>query len=166
MIAASGMYPERHFSVDVRSRPVGLSPTREPMGPAFKIYRLFIIRVDTEGTELMPHPKDSQKSSDSVNAASGISLLARQIEAAKQMLLKRPIPSKEYAAWNDQTKACLIQVYGQGSPNIDTIIGASGTAATWLFMPDDAADQYAASVLENKVQMLESCVVALKRKAK
>ncbi|MBT8331953.1 MAG: hypothetical protein KJP06_06440, partial [Deltaproteobacteria bacterium] len=116
--------------------------------------------------ETMPDAKDSQKPSDSFDPASGIQLLTRQIEAAKQMLLKRPIPSKDYAAWNDQTKTCLIQVYGQGSPNIDTITEASGTAPAWLFMPDDAADQYAASVLENKVQMLEGCVVSLKRKAR
>jgi hypothetical protein len=33
-------------------------------------------------------------------------------------------------------------------------------------MPDDAADRYAASSLENKVRRLEACAVALKRKDK
>ena len=114
----------------------------------------------------MSQPEHSQKTSDSVDAASGIQLLARQIEAAKKMLLERPIPSKEYAAWNDQTKTCLIQVYGERSPNVDTITGAVGSAPAWLFMPDDVADQNEASCLENKITLLEGCVVALKRKAK
>ena len=93
-------------------------------------------------------------------------MLARQIEAAKHMLRNRPIPSKEYSAWNDQTRICLIQVYGERSPNIDTITGAAGSAPVWLFMPDDVAEQYNASCLENKIKLLEGCVVALKRKAK
>jgi hypothetical protein len=114
----------------------------------------------------MIQPKDPRNASGSFDPASGIQLLARQIETAKQMLLKRPIPIKEYAAWNDQTKTCLIQVYGQGSPNIDTITGASGTAPAWLFMPDDVADQNTASGLENKIKLLEGCVVALRRKDK
>lgn len=108
----------------------------------------------------MPEAKNHE------NASFGISLLARQIEAAKQMLLKRPIPSKEYSAWNDQTKAHLIRVYGERSPNIDTITEAAGTASVWLSMPDDVAERYVASSLEEKIQKLEGCVVALKRKAK
>ena len=114
----------------------------------------------------MSQALDSQKPSDSVNPAAGVQILTRQIEAAKKILLNRPIPSKAYAAWNDQTKICLIQVYGERSPNIDTIMEASGTAPAWLFMPDDVAEQNKASGLENKIKLLEGCVVSLKRKAK
>ena len=114
----------------------------------------------------MSQPKHPQKPTDSIDPASGIQLLTRQIEAAKQMLLKRPIPPKEYTAWDDQTKTCLIQVYGERSPNIDTITGASGSAPAWLFMPDDVAEHYNASCLENKIKLLEGCVVTLRRKDK
>ena len=114
----------------------------------------------------MSQPKNPQKTPDSVDPATGIQLLTRQIEAAKQMLPKRPIASKEWAAWNDQTKACLIQVYGEHSPNIDTITGAVGSAPAWLFMPDDVAEQNEASCLENKIRLLEGCVVTLRRKDK
>lgn len=101
-----------------------------------------------------------------VDMESGIELLLRQIEAAKQLLTNRPIQPKDHAVWSDQTKASLIRIYGEGSPNIDTIVEASGTTPVWLFMPDDVAQQYVASCLENKLQMLEGCVVALRRKAK
>jgi hypothetical protein len=119
-----------------------------------------------ERTEFMSQLKHSQKTSDTVDSASGIELLTRQIEAAKQILPKKPIPPEEYAAWNDQTKNCLIRIYGEGSPNIDTISGAPGTAPAWLFMPDDAAEQYKAACLENKIKLLEGCVVSLRRKYK
>ncbi|MGD2097240.1 MAG: hypothetical protein PVG35_06630 [Desulfobacterales bacterium] len=101
-----------------------------------------------------------------MSEAKNLEMLTRQIEAAKQILLKSPIPSKEYSAWNDQTRTCLIQVYGERSPNIDTITGAVGSAPAWLFMPDDVAEQHDASCLENKIKLLEGCVVALRRKAK
>ena len=60
----------------------------------------------------------------------------------------------------------MISIYSEGSPNVDTVTEASGSMPTWLMMPDDAAERYAASTLENKVRRLEACVVALKRKYK
>ena len=114
----------------------------------------------------MQNTNDSPNSSDPVDPASGAQLLTQQIEAAKQMLLNQPIQTKAYAAWNDQTKAHLIRVYGERSPNIDTITEAVSTAPAWLFMPDDVAERYVTSSLEEKIQRLESCVVALKRKVK
>ena len=111
-------------------------------------------------------PQDPKMSFEPVDEESGVELLLRQIEAAKKLLKNRPIQSKDHEAWNDQTKASLIRIYGEGSPNIDTIAEASSTTPVWLFMPDDVAQQYAASCLENKLQMLEGCVVALRRKAK
>ncbi len=110
--------------------------------------------------------KAEKKSSEPVDIQSGIELLSGQIEAAKQILTKRPIQSKDYQAWNDRTGSYLIRIYGERSPNIDTIIEASGTSPVWLFMPDDVAERHTASALENKLQMLKGCVVALKRKAK
>ena len=58
----------------------------------------------------------------------------------------------------------MIQIYGEGSPNVDTVVGAAGDAPLWLFLPDDAAEKYEASRLENKIRLLEGCVVALQRK--
>lgn len=105
----------------------------------------------------MPEPVDFK---------TGLSLLLKQIEAAKQLLDHRPIKSKDHAAWNNRTHECLTKIYGQRSPNIDTIVEASGEAPVWLFMPDNAAQKYEASCLENKIKLLEGCVVALELKAK
>ncbi len=110
--------------------------------------------------------KNPKTSLDPVDTASGIEMLTGQIDAANQLLADRPLQSKAYQAWIDQTKTVLLRIYGEDSPNIDTITEASGKAPTWLFMPDDVAEQHTASCLENKRQMLEGCVVALRRKAK
>jgi hypothetical protein len=110
--------------------------------------------------------KDSEKAFDSIDVEPGIELLTAQIKAANHLLADSPFEFKAYKAWIDQTKTILIQIYGEDSPNIDTITEASGMAPTWLFMPDDVAEQHTASGLENKRQMLEGCVVALRRKAK
>ena len=80
------------------------------------------------------------------------------------MLDNRPVKSTEHAAWNHKTEAYLIQIYGEGSPIVDPIVGASGDAPVWLFMPDDAAERYEVSCLENKIKLLDGCVVALKKK--
>jgi hypothetical protein len=108
--------------------------------------------------------RNEKKDPEPVEAKTGIDLLLRQIERAKQLLNTRPIKSKDLEDWNSQTRKNLIQIYGKRSPNIDTIVGASGDAPVWLFMPDDAAERYEASCIKNKIKLLEGCVVALKRK--
>jgi hypothetical protein len=105
-----------------------------------------------------------EKVFEPVDMITGIDLLQEQIEAAKQLLDNRPVKPKDHAAWINRTHEYLIRIYGEPSPNIDTIVEASGEAPVWLFMPDDAAERYAASSLENKIKLLQGCVVALKRK--
>ena len=114
----------------------------------------------------MSHNEDLKTSAGRIDIESGIDLIAVQIEAAKKLLAGGPIDSKAHNAWNKKTKACLISIYGEGSPNIDTITEASGSAPTWLMMPNDTAERYVTSSLENKVRRLETCEVALKRKPK
>jgi hypothetical protein len=110
--------------------------------------------------------KKEEKVFESVDMKAGIDLLQEQIEIAKQLLDKQPVKSKDHESWNNKTHECLIRIYGERSPNLDTIVKASGDAPVWLFMPDDTAEKYEASCLENQMQLLEECVVALKRKAR
>jgi hypothetical protein len=81
--------------------------------------------------------KEEEKVIEPVDIQTGIKLLLEQIEQAKQLLNARPIKSKDLSVWNNQTRECLIQIYGKRSPNVDTIVEASGEAPAWLFMPDD-----------------------------
>jgi len=110
--------------------------------------------------------KKEERILEPVDIKTGIDLLQEQIEGAKRLLKNRPVKSEDHESWNDTTHAYLIRIYGERSPNIDTIVEASGDAPTWLFMPDDAAEKYEAARLEDKMQKLEQCVVALKLKVK
>jgi len=110
--------------------------------------------------------KKVEKVLEPVDINTGIELLQKQIGEAQQMLDKRPVKSKEHAVWNDRTHEYLIRIYGERSPNVDTIVEASGEAPVWLFMPADDAEKYETSCLENKMQKLKECVVALKCKAR
>ena len=49
----------------------------------------------------MPTGKDSKKSIDPIDMASGIELLTGQIEAANQLLVDRPLQSEAVKAWID-----------------------------------------------------------------
>ncbi|MGD2186713.1 MAG: hypothetical protein PVI71_11330 [Desulfobacterales bacterium] len=110
--------------------------------------------------------KKEEKILEPVDIKTGIDLLQKQIEAAKRLLNKQPVTSKAHRSWNDTTHECLIRIYGERSPNLDTIIRAAGKAPVWLFMPDDVAENHAVSRLENQMQLLEGCVVTLKRKSR
>jgi hypothetical protein len=108
--------------------------------------------------------KKEKKTLEPADMQTGIELLQEQIEHARQLLNRRPIPAKDNQVWNEQTEEALTRIYGAGSPNIDTIVGAAGDAPAWIFMPDDVAEEYDASCLENRIKLLEGCVVALKKK--
>ena len=110
--------------------------------------------------------KKAEKDLEPVDMGSGIDLLQEQIEAAKRLLDNRPVNTEDLNSWNDTTHEYLVRIYGERSPNIDTIIRASGRAPAWIFMPDDVAETYEAARLEDKMQKLAECVVALKRKVR
>ena len=88
--------------------------------------------------------KKAEKILEPVDLKTGIDLLQEQIEAGGQLMDHRPLKSEDHASWNDKTHEYLIRIYGEGSPNIDTITEASGTAPVWLFMPDNVAGRYTA----------------------
>lgn len=96
--------------------------------------------------------------------AAGIALIEKQIEAAGHLLKHPPVKEADVAGWNSATRSCLEKVYGQGSPNIGTIMSAAGETPVWMGMPPEVARASLASRLEKKVAMLKSCIVALKRR--
>ncbi len=100
-----------------------------------------------------------------VDVDAGIALLEQQVEAARHLLEYRPLNKKLYAAWNEETRSCLMKTYGPGSPNIRNIESTVGATPVWLGMPPEVAEAHQASRLERTVSMLKSCIVSLKRKA-
>ena len=95
----------------------------------------------------------------------GIELLERQIEGARHLLKQRPLDNKMHAAWSEETRSCLIKIYGPSSPNVRSIETTVGASPVWMGMPPEVAEAYQASRLKRWVLMLGSCIVSLKRKA-
>jgi len=95
----------------------------------------------------------------------GIALLEQQIEAGRYLLDHRPLNNDLHAAWDDQTRDCLIKIYGPGSPNIRSIETTVGATPVWMGMPAEVAETYQASRLERTLSMLKSSIVTLRRKA-
>jgi hypothetical protein len=95
----------------------------------------------------------------------GIVLLERQIEGARHLLKQRPLNNKTHAAWSEETRSCLIKIYGLGSPNVRSLESTVGATPVWMGMPPEVAETYQSSRLERTVSMLKSCIVALKRRA-
>jgi hypothetical protein len=95
----------------------------------------------------------------------GISLLEQQIKDARLLLKYRPLNNKMHSAWSEETRSCLIKIYGPDSPNVRSIESTVGATPVWMGMPPEVAETYQASRLEGTVSMLKSCIVTLKRKA-
>jgi hypothetical protein len=94
----------------------------------------------------------------------GIGLLERQIEGARHLLKQRPVNKKSLVAWSEETRSCLVKIYGSGSPNVRSLETTVGATPVWMGMPPEVAEKYRASRLERSMSMLESCIVSLKRK--
>jgi hypothetical protein len=96
--------------------------------------------------------------------AAGIALLEQKIEDGRYLLKYRPLNNKMHAAWSEETRICLIKIYGPGSPNVRSLDSTAGATPVWMGMPPEVAETYQASRLERTVAMLKSCIVTLKRK--
>ena len=105
--------------------------------------------------------KEKLETPESVDGKRGFELLLKQIEEARRLLGNRPIKSAEYFAWNNATREYLAGIYGSNSPNIETIISAPGRTPVWMGMSDVVLEKYRASSMENKIKMLEACVLWL-----
>lgn len=105
--------------------------------------------------------KEEPEKPAAVDAKTGIELLQQQIEEAKRLLANRPIKLAEHIAWNSSTRGYLVRVYGSNSPNIETIVSAPGNTPVWMGMPAAVLERYEASSIENKITMLEACVLQL-----
>jgi predicted nucleotide-binding protein len=97
----------------------------------------------------------------SVNPTVGIQLLQKQISKAKDMLANRPIVTADHTAWNNTTRDYLIKAFGSKSPNVNAVIHASSSEGLYMGMGDAAFEEYMASLVENQIRMLNSCIEQL-----
>lgn len=97
----------------------------------------------------------------SVDPKTGIQLLKKQIKKAEYFLTNRPIVTSDHTAWNNNTRDYLIKTFGSKSPNVNAVIHASSSVGLYVGMGDAEFERYMASIIENQIKMLRSCIEQL-----
>lgn len=97
----------------------------------------------------------------SVDPKKGIKLLKKQIKKAEELLINRPIITSDHTAWNNTTRDYLIKTFGSKSPNVNAVIHASSSKGLFMGMGDAELEKYMASIIENQIKMLGSCIEQL-----
>jgi len=97
----------------------------------------------------------------SVDPKTGIQLLKKRIKKAEDFLTNRPIVTSDHTAWNNTTRDYLIKTFGSKSPNVNVVIYASSSVGLYAGMGDAKFEIYMASIIENQIKMLRSCIEQL-----
>lgn len=97
----------------------------------------------------------------SVDKPTGMALLKKQIEKAKNLLAADLDDWSDHTAWNNTTRDFLIKTFGSKSPNVDAVIHASSSVPMHMGMSDYAMKGYKRSLIENQIKMLDSCLEQL-----
>ena len=97
----------------------------------------------------------------SVDAATGIALLRKQVEKAKGLLAGGSVDTADHTAWNNVTRSYLVKVFGSKSPNVNEVIHASSSVVMHLGASDYEGQEYMRSLVENQIKMLEGCIEQL-----
>lgn len=97
----------------------------------------------------------------SVDPATGISLLKKQIEKAKALLSSTLEDWSDHTAWNNTTRDYLIKTFGSASQNVNAVIHASSSVPLHMGMSEHETRERRKSLIENQIKMLSSCVEQL-----
>jgi predicted nucleotide-binding protein len=116
---------------------------------------------ETDGEEKPSEVDDTQEIARSVDPATGISLLRRQVEKGRELLDHTPLVTATHTAWQNTTRDFLVKAFGSDSPNINAVLRASSDHGLYMGMGDAAYEQYLASKLVNQLKIMESCIEQL-----
>lgn len=97
----------------------------------------------------------------SVPPATGIALLQKLIEKAAALRDKPDLQTSDEQAWINLARDYLTRTFGSNSPNVNSVLHASGDGGLHIGMEDYEFQQYQRSGISNKIKILESCIEQL-----
>ena len=97
----------------------------------------------------------------SVSASTGITLLQRLIEKASSLRDKPNLQSSDAQAWVNLARDYLTRTFGSNSPNVTSVLHASGDGGLTMGMEDYEFQQYQRYGFDNKIKILKSCIEQL-----
>lgn len=91
----------------------------------------------------------------------GIVLLRKLIEKATELRNLPNLQSSDEDAWRNLSRDYLTRTFGSNSPNVNSVIHASGDDGIYMGMSDSEFQQYLRSGFDNKIKLLNSCIEQL-----
>jgi predicted nucleotide-binding protein len=99
--------------------------------------------------------------SPTVPPDTGIDLVNKLIEKAAALRQEPNLKSSDEQAWINLARDYLIRVFGSNSPNVSSVIHASGDGGLYMGISDHDYQEYLRSGLDNKIKLLKSCIEQL-----
>jgi len=96
-----------------------------------------------------------------VTPSQGIDLIRRLIEKAQALREKPRIDSADTQAWLNLARDYLSRVFGENSPNINSVLHTQGDTGIWVNMSDQDLLNESRSAMKNRITLLESCIEQL-----
>ena len=97
----------------------------------------------------------------SVPPTTGITLLQKLIEKAAALRDKPDLQTSDEEAWVNLARDYLTRTFGSNSPNVNSVLHASGDGGLHVGMEDYEFREYQRSGISNKIKILESCIEQL-----
>ena len=97
----------------------------------------------------------------SVPPTTGIALLQKLIEKAAVLRDKPDLQTSDEQAWVNLARDYLTRTFGSNSPNVNSVLHASGDGGLHIGMEDYEFREYQCSGISNKIKILESCIEQL-----
>lgn len=91
----------------------------------------------------------------------GIDLINKLIEKAAALKLEPNLQSSDEQAWINLARDFLTRVFGSNSPNVSSVIHATGDGGLYMGISDHEFQDYLRSGLDNKIKLLRSCIEQL-----
>ena len=102
-------------------------------------------------TKRPTRPRPPSPVGPSVPPLIGITLLQKLIEKAQALHEKQDLKFSDCSAWENLARDYLRKVFGSDSPNVDSVLEASGDDGLYTGMSNQEYQQYLRSGFENKV---------------
>ena len=96
-----------------------------------------------------------------VSPETGIALLRKLIDKATTYRDKPDLQSSDEGAWRNIARDYLVRTFGSSSPNINSVLHASGDGGMYMDMSDHDYQQYMRGGFDNKIKLLNTCIEQL-----
>ena len=97
----------------------------------------------------------------SVPPETGITLLKKLIGRATELRGLPNLQTSDEDAWRNLARDYLVRIFGSNSPNVNSVLHASGDGGMYTGISDHEYQEYMRSGFDNKIKLLNTCIEQL-----